>query len=1096
MRLRFINFAWCFLVFFPNKSLSHETGETKTQATMIARQESWVSGGNSHKSRPNDEVVSNGPSRKHCCATLPITAIILTATLLSTTSSMAGGLIMYFEGLASLEESVKETSFSEIAVLHASLQKVLEKTEDSIMQTKKFLYNNDIINTNNSADWSRILRCLSHAQVSDRDWLQGLGVAMIPHDHTTNTTFYGSVWGDVLKNGSKELVYGIAAEYQNPVTTYDENGTVAEWPIPTYLVDPSTGAQGELSYEWDGSDIVLDTPKYNTTTGLPILEASPEKKYAWVPPVVKTALASRWWEPLQWMASDGNLYAFTELESIFAPPPAPHPFSAYKEIVVYVGLAYASFLPPFLSYKESREDTTVLMIDRETNLVIASTLGLEMIPNKICNFTIDDLDEKITCAYRVENMSLVIQEAYQFLADTPFGAFHKESLDGEEYFMRKQHSHLQIELIWLRPTSSVEGKVQKALLLLIIFTCIVLVFDLSISTAEIIFIAVPMRRLSNAIRDVSRMQTEEANAFLSAMSHSPLTEVATMRESAQILVDNMIEFKTFLPSSIFHETEEASVSIQRDPPGSASGEACIVFTDIKGSTQLWEGYHDGMKVGLQLHNEVIREAIKQYDGYEVKTIGDAFMIAFDSALDGLKFSLTVQENLTKAAWPESLLECPLCARDASGHWVGIRIRIGVNYGQVTLDHCPDLRRTDYLGPTVNRAARLESTCVGGSVALMDDLYSTLTTEDFASLHATHVQIGKRVLKGIAQPVGVSLLVPEVFPRRVPQVVLMAQDQLKEGTHNPLQGERPGSENSASSMNQSMVSERNQKKKRKQRMENLTRYTDVLTPVGNATIGFVTEDCFDGAPTEVTVQLNSLMSRVVACLDRTDGCLTSVIGSVLCFGWNISKKCKPHIETAFRFAAMITQSSGDVLRLSLSTSTLMNGYVGNGEHRFVTSIGSAMMQGASTISCMEWGVKVIYSSRSQKAMLVSLSERGFVRPVGTRGASNANLVTLYEVNVDLLQRCTNDKLFSLFAAVRDDDSCEGAEAIEKDEAWSSVYAEAFQARDVRALDRLAIKDPIIAGVRDRMKLALLGEAKQISEITMQSLLSTSVAIDSM
>lgn len=121
-----------------------------------------------------------------------------------------------------------------------------------------------------------------------------------------------------------------------------------------------------------------------------------------------------------------------------------------------------------------------------------------------------------------------------------------------------------------------------------------------------------------------------------------------------------------------------------------------MFTDIEGSTRLWEEHPVEMQVALARHDELVRSIVEKADGYVFKTVGDAFCVAFATARGAVDAAVEVQRALAREPWAEP---------------VQLRVRMAVHTGQCTE------RGGDYFGPTVNRVARLEAVAHGGQVAL-------------------------------------------------------------------------------------------------------------------------------------------------------------------------------------------------------------------------------------------------------------------------------------------------------------------------------------------------------------------------------------------
>ncbi|MFN2247694.1 MAG: adenylate/guanylate cyclase domain-containing protein [Candidatus Promineifilaceae bacterium] len=70
----------------------------------------------------------------------------------------------------------------------------------------------------------------------------------------------------------------------------------------------------------------------------------------------------------------------------------------------------------------------------------------------------------------------------------------------------------------------------------------------------------------------------------------------------------------------------------------------ILFTDLEGSTRLWQQYPLAMQIALERHDEVLRTAVESADGRIVKSTGDGFYAVFENVSDGLKACITAPKK--------------------------------------------------------------------------------------------------------------------------------------------------------------------------------------------------------------------------------------------------------------------------------------------------------------------------------------------------------------------------------------------------------------------------------------------------------------------
>ena len=132
----------------------------------------------------------------------------------------------------------------------------------------------------------------------------------------------------------------------------------------------------------------------------------------------------------------------------------------------------------------------------------------------------------------------------------------------------------------------------------------------------------------------------------------------------------------------------------------------FLFTDIEGSTALWEQGAERMGQAMARHDALTRAAVETQRGVVVKTTGDGVHAAFDDPLDALAATLKLQQALAN---PEAT------------HGIMLAVRCGVHAGVV------ERRDHDFFGTAVNRAARIMSAAHGGQV-LVSQAVATLVND--------------------------------------------------------------------------------------------------------------------------------------------------------------------------------------------------------------------------------------------------------------------------------------------------------------------------------------------------------------------------------
>jgi predicted ATPase/class 3 adenylate cyclase len=178
-----------------------------------------------------------------------------------------------------------------------------------------------------------------------------------------------------------------------------------------------------------------------------------------------------------------------------------------------------------------------------------------------------------------------------------------------------------------------------------------------------------------------------------------------------------------------------------------SGTVTFLFTDIQGSTRLWEEHPSAMQRALARHDEILSRTIAAHGGRVVKTTGDGVHAVFETAVAGALAALDAQLALVTEPWDVS---APL------------RVRMGLHTGTA------ELRDSDYYGSALNRAARIMSAAHGGQVVVSE--VTEQLVRDGLPADVVVVSLGEHQLRDLAAPMQVFQLSRPGLPTDFPPLV--------------------------------------------------------------------------------------------------------------------------------------------------------------------------------------------------------------------------------------------------------------------------------------------------------------------------------------
>ena len=161
-----------------------------------------------------------------------------------------------------------------------------------------------------------------------------------------------------------------------------------------------------------------------------------------------------------------------------------------------------------------------------------------------------------------------------------------------------------------------------------------------------------------------------------------------------------------------------------------TGTITFLFTDVEGSTRLWEQSPDAMRHALTRHDALASDLMGRHDGLLIKSRGegDSLFGVFEAAPNAARAACAFGQALAAEDWPVG---------------TSLRVRIALHTGEA------NLRESDYYGPAVNRCARLRSLALGGQI-LLSALTRSLVVDALPE-GASLIGLGLKKLRDLSEP---------------------------------------------------------------------------------------------------------------------------------------------------------------------------------------------------------------------------------------------------------------------------------------------------------------------------------------------------------
>eukprot|EP00756_Hemistasia_phaeocysticola_P035328 Hpha_TRINITY_DN16576_c0_g1::TRINITY_DN16576_c0_g1_i1::g.133242::m.133242 len=499
---------------------------------------------------------------------VPAKNVLITATFVSTTVSLIGGVVLYLEAIRVVQDTVKEAAFSDTSQAYHPLSGVFKRAKQDAESMFDLLHHWHPFNDDHELmewAWKDIFHNINNSLTG------GMAIKVVPnytqYDQSPSGTdpeayITVDVWLDPLTDPAYIEKWGGNHFFSMQTASTNSHGQACE------ADDPGEGGYCHRMYSVDRRTLKREqTENYTYVVDVLRRNSSNMAKFqGW-----ETKVVGQWSPVWVWGSADGTPYQYG-IYNLAGPLVRDERNPLFGDTFVYVS-SYIEFVTVTDMLVGMQLQGRTFLVSGDS-VILGNNEGTVM--SKEC-FEQYGNDYEVglysgqphPCVLLGEKQSAVVAAGIRVLANAADRSFIKEILDGEEHWLLRRtvftpepHDDVDtIFLAWMRSVSSVDDQLLRSLFFFLGFISIVFVFDAFAVCVEVVKIGKPLSALTKAVRHIDSMDLVRAEEELDLGHFGScfvISDIQRLGVSLYTMIQCLKRYRTFLPQAVLIELDNSS----------------------------------------------------------------------------------------------------------------------------------------------------------------------------------------------------------------------------------------------------------------------------------------------------------------------------------------------------------------------------------------------------------------------------------------------------------------------------------------------------------------------------------------------------------